>query len=203
MLKKLLAVLRFRPRQESTVTFESSAIYFTNYKYRPASLPQSFLMPAGDVREIDPDSAPPEARIVSGEILFVSATLKDQLLEFAKENKIPVVQRVDLWDLITEPFLDTEFSSAEQEKTIQKLEENGVTREECAVVRKEISHLMCAYNACFWEWVHLGLADVLCAVRKNYLTQLRGLSKKQYEQFYKESMELANRGQVRTRIASD
>jgi hypothetical protein len=74
---------------------------------------------------------------------------------------------VDVWHLILEPFLDTTFDHAHQERTLAILAANGVSRAECLAIRQDVALPMAAYNGGtgLWDWVHLGLYDLLNAYR--------------------------------------
>ena len=96
--------------------FLENGIRFCNYPFPPASVYPDGLITFESIEEIDPEATPPEAR-VAGEILFIPATLKDRLRAAAIERSIPSVMRFDVWGLMLEPFLDTEFDETHRERT--------------------------------------------------------------------------------------
>ncbi|MEM8532620.1 MAG: hypothetical protein AAGF95_17380, partial [Chloroflexota bacterium] len=148
------------------------------------------------IREIVPSGTPPEIRTYQGEVLFVSALQKDVLIEVAQTHNIPLVQRVDVWSLILEPFLDTELDEQMKLFTQHKLAENGVSRVYCTQLRERFGPIMYVYNfdTLLWEWVHLGLYDLLCA-HKMFRRHLIPADQ-DFNVVYWEAMEIAERGQL-------
>ena len=180
------------------IEFREDGVAFRAYLFEPASVYPSGKLSYGAIREVLPAMWPPEIRTHSGEVLFVSATQKDQLLAAATQHALPIVARVDIWALILEPFLDTEFSQQSQQRTLEILHESGVDRELCEALRREFGPAMYHYNfATFlWEWVHLGLFDLfsaLSSVPHKLLPWRRGRS---LATFYWEAMEIAGRGRI-------
>lgn len=177
------------------VCFHDDHIEFRNYPYPPSSLYPCGKLSINEIKEVDPDCAPPEIRI-AGEILFIPATSKEELREFITKHSIHVVKRIDIWDLLLDPFLDTEFTPEDQERTLRTLEGNGVSRNESEEIREFVADAMEAYNfsSMLWEWVHLGLFDVLEAFRGVLSGSRHELAPHQYEEFYWRAMEIAGRG---------
>jgi len=141
-----------------------------------------------DIKEINEKAAPPEIRTEQGEILFVPANQKDDLVKFAHRKKLSMIHRFDVWDLLLEPFLDTEFDADEKERTLRILEENRINRKECETIREEVSKAMTLYNFStgLWDWVHLGLLDLLSAQRGI-------MNETNFNKFYWYAMEIALR----------
>jgi hypothetical protein len=177
------------------VEFSESGIRYPEYPYRPAS-----VFPTGDVAwsriaEADPKALPPEVRIES-EILFVPATRREELIDWCARFGVRVVQRVDVWGLLLEPFLDTEFTAADAERTLRVLRENGVPDDVTDVVRRDVSESMRSYNfeSGLWDAFHLGLSDVLNARMGRLTGDAHRLPDDEYDRFYWFAMELALRG---------
>lgn len=166
--------------------FHENGIEFRSYPFRPASVSEEPAVHFDLIKDVDLSKSPPEVRLKSGEILFISATQSKELEAFAARFRIAALNRVDVWADLLEPFLDTEFSLAEQEKTLRRLEEQGFSRREIASIRKTVKDPVLLYNSVLWEWVHLGLFDVLEAVS-------RQTSAGRFEEFYWYAMEIANR----------
>jgi hypothetical protein len=180
------------------IEFRPDGVAFRDYPFAPALVYPSGVVSYNAVREVLPEMWPPEIRTHSGEVLFVSATQKDQMLAAAARHALPIVRRIDVWALILEPFLDTEFSEQSQQRTFEILHENGISRELCEALRQELGPAMHHYNfATFlWEWVHLGLYDLFSAmssVSSNLLAWRKGRS---FATFYWEAMEIAGRGRI-------
>jgi hypothetical protein len=177
------------------VEFSESGVRFFAYSYPPASVFPSGEIAWSRVAEVDPSATPPEIR-VGGEILFVAATTKRLLGEWCAHYAIPVVQRVDIWGLLLEPFLDTEFTSADEERTRRMLGANGVSDEEAVRIRHEVGECMERYNIAsgLWDWCHLGLSDVLDARMGRLAGDACRLAEEDFKVFYWAAMELALRG---------
>lgn len=97
------------------VRFLAEGIAFDRYPYPGARVHPRGLVPWSAVLEVDPATSPPELRI-AGETLFVSAELREELARAAEAHGIPVVRRVDVWGMLLDPFLDTEFDEDDQER---------------------------------------------------------------------------------------
>lgn len=169
----------------SDVSFMSHGIQFHTYPFPPASIFPAQLLAWHAVQEIVIHAAPPEVRTKQGEVLFIPATQTDALAQASHVHAIPLVNRVDLWELILEPFVDTVFGEAHQERTLSVLEAHGIDRDACSDLRRRISTRMLAYNAVLWEWVHLGQYDLLVAHRPF-------MRRERFEQLYWSSMDIAH-----------
>lgn len=182
---------------DTDIRFGDDGIEFLSYPYPPSSVYPSGKIDYAAIIEIDADAAPPEIR-TSREILFISATMKEELRRAAVANAIPAVKRIDVWDLLLEPFLDTEFNEEDQERTLRLLEECGIEREESIEIRRFVAEAMVAYNfkSMLWDWCHLGLADILDAYRGVLSGRSHRLPPDEYEAFYWRAMELARKGKV-------
>ena len=117
-------------------------------------------------------------------------------MEFANNNSIEIVSVVDVWWDILEEFLDTQFSDEAQEKTLLHLEKQGVSRYTCESLRKRLEKTMLSYNidSCLWEWIYLGLYDVLSACSGELVALEYKLEEKEFAEFYKLAMDIANKG---------
>ncbi|HEU0076879.1 MAG TPA: hypothetical protein VFQ76_04465, partial [Longimicrobiaceae bacterium] len=142
------------------VRFLPHGIAFDRYPYPGARVHPRGTVPWSAVLEVDPAASPPELRI-AGETLFVSAELRGELARAAQANGVPTVRREDVWDMLLEPFLDTWFDDDVQERTLQQLEENGIGRAEAERIRERVGFAVLHHNGMLWEWVHLGLWDLL------------------------------------------
>jgi hypothetical protein len=165
------------------------AVVFRRYPYPGSRVHPAGAIPWAEVVEVDPEAAPPELR-TEGETLFVSAVLKDDLRREAEAHGVPILARVDMWDLLLEPFLDTSFNQDDQERTLSLLEKNGMPRDQALVIREEVRERMLEYNSVFWDRVHLGMCDLLDAHRPV-------LDERRFRDFYAWAQEIARRAGVR------
>ena len=177
----------------------STGVQFTKYSYPPSSVYPSRLVDWHEVREVCTFGAPPEIRLDSGEILFFPAAYKDEIAKVAMEKGIPNTRSIDIWALVLEPFLDTQFNHGHKKQTLRTLMANGVSTFECFRLRLVLKRTMFAYNikSGLWEWCHLGLSDVLDArlgigVGKAVPISLR-LGPIRFASFYWYAMKVANR----------
>jgi hypothetical protein len=183
----------------SDITISSTGIRFSDYPYPPSSVYPSRLVDWNEVQGVCLDGAPPEIRLMSGEILFIPAAYKDELSKFAMEKKVPVTHRIDIWHLILEPFIDTKFNLKHHKQTLRTLNENRVSTFECFLLRLLLKRTMYAYNirSGLWDWCHLGLFDVLDACSGNLVGKAvpknHRLGPIRFHLFYWYAMKLANR----------
>ena len=173
---------------EGDVELGPDAIVFRAYPFPGARVYPLGAVAYAEVSEVDPDAAPPEIR-VAGETLFIHAGRKDDLRRAAEAHGIPVVAREDVWDMLLDPFLDTVFTPEDEERTLDRLEANGVSRAEAAAIRARVRETMLAYNGLLWDWVHLGMYDLLSAHRHEPEPVFRAL--------YDTAQEIAQRARVR------
>lgn len=146
------------------ITFHKHHIHFVDYAFPIASINKHPDLSAQAIREVRTfHRTPPEIVTNTGEILFVSAGLKPHLRLFARINQIPDVHTLDVWDLLLEPFLDTEHSLDHYQHTLQQLNKSGFSDQEIADIRQQVQENVRSYNAMLWEWVHLGHYDLLSA----------------------------------------
>ena len=177
------------------VEFRPDAVVFDKYPFPGARVHPSGSVPWSEVVEVDPEAAPPELRI-AGETLFISATHKDELRRAAAEHGVPVVSRFDVWDLLLEPFLDTTFDSEAQAGTVELLGRNGISPEEVRRIREAVGKRMLAYNSVLWDWVHLGMYDLLQAHRPGSATR-DPQPEREFVALYRWAQEIAQRAIVK------
>jgi hypothetical protein len=167
--------------------FEPGALVLEGYPFPRGE--RRARIPAEALGEVCVGWFPPTVRTREGEYLFIPAEQAGELAAFASQHGIPYVRRNDVWSLILEEFLDTEFPPELQEGTLRFLESNGVSRAETQAMRELVGKRMLALTVATWEWQHYGLHDVLSAMRP--FTFTTGWS---FSRFYEESMRLADRG---------
>jgi hypothetical protein len=166
-------------------TIEPDYIIIDNYPFQPSLAYKHKKLLANEIITIDLKATPPTIRIAD-ELIFVSAEKKEQLATFVAVNNIVTVERVDIWDWILEPFLDTEYSEQTHKRLTTLLESYGLTEDKVSEIREEVKTQMLKYNfdTMLWEWVHLGALDVLSAMRTKYNAE-------QFADFYKRVLEIA------------
>lgn len=176
--------------------FHSTYIEVASYPYSPSSVYPSTKIQPEQVVEAGLSRYPPELRTRDRDIVLVPAPYKDQLTQWCEQNSIPNVDRVDVWDLLLEPFLDTYFDEVDQKRTIETLQKCKIDPSETDSIRRRVSKTMFAYNfdSMLWEWVHLGLSDLLDAHLGILTGPYHRLSAKNFAEFYWYAIDLANKG---------
>jgi predicted metal-dependent HD superfamily phosphohydrolase len=101
---------------------------------------------------------------------------------FVKSNNIPAVTGSDPWNLLTEPYLDQSYTAEETQRTIEHLGKLGFDPGEVGAIRKKVGPALFAYNFFVWEWVSMGLLEVL------HTQKLRS------ESFYRWAISISQRG---------
>lgn len=168
------------------VLFESKGLHLLDYPFPSAVLQKSKFIPVQDIVDICIDSAPPDLRVDS-ELLFIPATEKRALQNFVQKHKLPLIHRPDLWEALLDPYLDRSFTPRDQIRTLKFLKGYGLSEAEIYDLREEVREAMLHYNfdSMLWEWVHLGLYDVLLAMQAFYAQP------KRYRNFYQRAMCIA------------
>src|SRR6185436_16892825 len=103
-----------------SVDFSETGIAFSQYPYPAASLAATATVAWSQVVSIDSTATPPEIRVV-GEILFVPAPMREALVEWSGRHSVAQVRYIDVWALLLEPFLDTEFNDDDADRTLRVL----------------------------------------------------------------------------------
>lgn len=183
-------------QKQESITFADDYINFDGYRYPPASVYPSGRLHATEVVEVLPMAAPPEVRTVKKDILFIPASRKEELRNWCARHCIPLVHKVDVWSLILEPYLDTEYSKADDLRTLEGLLKCGISAAEVDSIRRRVGKMMLAYNfdSMLWEWVHLGLSDVLDAYMGILTGPWHKLPPEEYAYFYWYAVDLAHKG---------
>lgn len=147
------------------VTFAEDHICFLRYEFRGASVHPFGMVTPVRIRDADWTAIRPEIRTTLGETLFVPHRRKSDLEKFCDRHGIVRVSRPDTWADLLEPFLDTRFGPDDERTCFDRLGKAGFPREEVTRIRQRLGPLMYAYNfdAMVWEWIQLGLFDVLNA----------------------------------------
>jgi hypothetical protein len=166
--------------------FYEDSVEFFSYPFRPSSVFWRPIVASSLIKDVDLSKSPPELRLQSGEILFVSETQSKELEHFATRLGLPIVTREDVWADLLMPFLDTQLPLSCHKHALLRLKRCGFSRAEVRQIRNRVKTAMLLYNSFVWEWVHLGLLDVLEAVNR--------LSWRwTFKRFYFYAMEVANR----------
>lgn len=144
-----------------TIQFETDQILFPNgYYFKQSPIHQTRIVESNQISEINLYTFPPSFVYQNSEVIFLKKEFEDDLKEFAARHNIPIVNRVDIWEHINRPYLDTEFDEIEKQHSLKELEENGISESELRKIRKKVAKTM-FLNFLVWEWAYLGLFDYL------------------------------------------
>ncbi len=143
------------------IVIEQNEILFPNgYFFKQSSVNQTKRIETKNISEINLNTYPPSLVYNDKEIVFLKRELKKEIELFAKQNKIPINNRMDIWEHINRPYLDTEFEKDEKIESIKLLSENGISKSELNRIRRKVVKTM-FLNFLVWEWTYLGLFDYL------------------------------------------
>lgn len=174
------------------VEFLENKMKFINYPFKASDIYFKKEILLSEIEVCIENFIPPVIQTKKKELLFISAVQKEPLLQFCKKSKIPVIQKNENWADILEIFLDIDVTKEELEICYKRLKENGISKELCDRIRKEVCDKMIAYNfsSCLWEWVHLGLYDVLEASLGILSGKKYCMEPKEFQKFYWEAMKI-------------
>lgn len=178
------------------VRFTDEGIRFLRYDFPGATVHPTGILTAAEIRDADwKTAAPPEIRTTLGETLFVPARQKSELERFCRRNGIAGKRRPDIWCELLEPFLDTWDDPEIELATENRLRDAGLSQDEVAGIRQRIGPLMRAYNweSGLWEWVHLGLFDLISAATGPLVKPSVQAALGDPAEFYTWAMEIAER----------
>lgn len=161
-----------------------NTIEIKKYPFEPSIVYVEKIIKASEINSICYDSFPPMIRI-NDEVIFITREYMNDLKEFTKVNNLKTFKETNNWNMLLEPYLDTEYTKECDIRMTKLLNENGITTKEINKIRNEVEKQMYKYNfdTMLWDWCNLGLNDVLCAMRVKY-------NKKNYQDFYKRAMEI-------------
>jgi hypothetical protein len=161
-----------------------TTITIRNYPFEPSLVFPEKVISVNELDAISWNSYPPLLKI-GKEVIFISREKSEELRMFAERNGVQIFEGSLSWDWLLEPYLDTEYTNEIHERVMQRLQENGIEKQEVERIRREVGDQMNKYNfdTMLWEWGRLGLMDVLCAMRVKY-------TKKEFADFYHRAMEI-------------
>lgn len=127
----------------------------------------------------------------NGDIVFLSRERASKVVAFAETNGVPFERRHDMWSMILDPFLDTEYAETYYQQTSSQMAKMGLAHEQVEALRDRLGPKMLLLTAMSWEWQYYGLFDALAVMRP--ATPFR---KRRWQAFYKEAIRIARLGQV-------
>lgn len=150
---------------ERPALIEGSSIVFpSGYYFECSDLHETRRLESFEIVECCINTYPISFVTEEREIIFVPNIDEESIRKFCNADLIPISERIDIWERINRPFLDTEFEKHEIETNENVLSENGISKEEIKKIREKIAYTMIR-NAFVWEWIYLGQFDYLCWTR--------------------------------------
>lgn len=157
----------------SNCEIKPEGFYFPQgYYFKQGCLKNRPLLPFSEIKEIRINTFPITAVTHQKEVIFLPGLQQEEVEKLAFEKNLKLVEPVDIWSLICDEFLDTEFSEEEKARCRKLLEEQGISPTELEQIRKKIKTKMLLLTAVSWEWMYYGQYDVLL--------ELRPLTEKKY-----------------------
>ena len=171
-------------------------IEFFEYPFKCSYAFKHKTIPSSSIQEMSKSVIRPSILVNHNEFVFLLSDDMESLLSFCERNSIPVVNRIDVWGIILEYYLDTEQTELSKSISDKQLNQCGISLQECDLLRKEVAQRMIAYNftSCLWEWCYLGLYDVLCASIGILSGEDHHLSDSDFKKFYFRAMDIALKG---------
>ena len=150
------------------ILIEKTEILFPKgYYFSVSDLHTKKRLHANEIVEVYLNTMPPSVLTTSKEIIFLKNSLRPNIELFARYNRIPIVDRIDIWEHLNRPFLDSTFDENEKKLRLKKLAEAGIKQPELKRIQKRIAPTMLR-NILVWEYRYLGLFDYL---NWSYLTK--------------------------------
>ncbi len=150
-----------RKHEQIKIVVEKNEILFPDgYFFKQSKIDKVKKIKSKDITEINLNTFPPSLVLNDNEIIFLGQELKIEIEKFADRNDISVIDRLDIWEHINRPYLDTEYEENEKLESLKLLSEIGISESELIKIRKKVVKTM-FLNLFVWEWTYLGLFDYL------------------------------------------
>ncbi|KAF0979946.1 hypothetical protein FDP41_001099 [Naegleria fowleri] len=177
---------------EISATLTNDGILFEQYPFWPSSVRSNPLLLFDQMKQIivmenDDGDTLSEIRTNHDEIIFLRNKVDSKFVEYLKLRGIPIIERkVNLWEDITEPFLDTSVPTLDDKKPQILTIYSQMSPKDLDFIYSVISEPLFAYNfeTMLWESVSLDLFDVFCSLDKNCPLCVKPLGEKEFKQFY-------------------
>jgi hypothetical protein len=151
----------FKNSYDKPVLIESSSIVFPmGYYFKYSNLNETRRLESFEIAECCINTLPISFVTHDNEVIFVPHISEEDIRNFCKQDKIPISNRIDIWERINWPFLDTEFEEHEVKTNENLLDSLGIDNNDLKEIRKKISPTM-SMNYFAWEWNYLGQFDYL------------------------------------------
>ncbi len=168
------------------IKFHENSIEISQYEFQISTIRENSIINVEDIDEVSFNTYPYSFVIRKNEIIFIEERYNQEFEDFVKQHNIKISQRVDIWKLINEVFLETKFSNEHYENSIKALQNAGFTKQEIAQIRQKVGELMSGWGSVSWKNDYLGHYDLLLNKKQSFLLLFP-------KDFYWWSMEIALR----------
>lgn len=167
--------------QDDRILFDFYEFYFSSLKKNP-------LLTIDRINEVDFNTYPCSMDIDNGELIFFNHGDTDSIEEFVERNNIQRSEKIDVWRLLCDEFLDTELSDEEARRNHRTLLNLQFSESDLREVRDRIKWTLFGTM----EWVYLGHWDLLAMKQyRSLFYRLNGTS------YYWWTMRIAMKGKTR------
>lgn len=126
--------------------------------------------------------------IKSKEILFIPPDYRDQFQKFVNQYNVTISDKVDVWELICYPFVNTNRTNVDMEENRIQLRKLSFEENEVTLIRKRINKVLSWYVTFSMEYSTLNHSDLLQARKNIYFFNPF------WKKFYWFTMEIALKG---------
>lgn len=151
------------------VRFSNNFMDIRQYEFPTSSIRENPIIYADQINEVNLNTYPPSMVINHREVIFIEEKYQAEFMDFVKRNELKISNRLDIWEVINRVFLDVELSEEDIEQDLQKLEENGIPRDEAKDIQQKVQGVMTGWAAVAWEWNYLGHYDLLLNKKQSFL----------------------------------
>ena len=136
-------------------------VYVARYPFSHASVfPGDVFIPAARITSVF--SSYDAAYVLDGnEVIFLPRALKEPFLEFAAANGIRDPKLPEVWALLTNEYLDTEYTAEDKTRDLRRLAELGFSEDEVRRLKAPIKTRMFIATFYTMEWGGYTTQDVL------------------------------------------
>ena len=154
--------IKIKSIHDINVKFNQEEIIFLDkYFFKESSIYTSKRIYFQIIDQINLNTFPISIVINKNEVIFFPNKYFSELESFGMSNRIPIIDRYEIWAGLNEPFLDTQFTKEELKNIDNHLLQNGIEKKEIKEFRNKIKWTMEIGNSYVWEWIHLGQYDYL------------------------------------------
>lgn len=120
------------------------------YRFRYSLVRSLAPIAPARITEVNLNTFPISFVLDAREVVFLEHIPLKEVLDFVQRNGIPVVERANIWQLLSIAYFDPDSTKEDKEIHLQTLEAYGISRAEGAKIRRKTLYPMLLNG--FWEW---------------------------------------------------